>query len=46
MRNIVFHADAFADFTARAHQDAGVFDKIRRLIIETVREPFAALCEL
>lgn len=43
MRSIVFHADAFADFTSWAQQDAGVFDKIRRLIIETVREPFIGI---
>ena len=43
MRNIVFHGDAFADFTAWATADAGVFDKIRRLIVETVREPFIGI---
>jgi toxin YoeB len=43
MRSIVFHADAFADFTAWAQQDAGAFDKIRRLIIETLREPFIGI---
>jgi len=43
MRSIVFQGDAFADFTGWAQQDASVFDKIRRLILETVREPFIGI---
>ena len=43
MRSIIFQGDAFADFTAWAQQDVGVFDKIRRLILETVREPFIGI---
>lgn len=40
MRRIVFHADAFADFTAWAKSDPALFERITRLIVETSRDPF------
>ena len=38
-----FQAGAFADFTAWAKDDPGAFDKLRRLILETAREPFIGI---
>ena len=43
MRKVTFHADAFSDFTNWAQQDAATFEKIRRLIVETAREPFIGI---
>ncbi len=43
MRKVTFHVDAFTDFTTWAREDVGVFEKLRRLIIETAREPFIGI---
>ena len=40
MRRIVFHAKAFADFTAWAQRDPALFERITRLITEASRDPF------
>ena len=40
MRRIVFHAKAFEQFTAWSQVDAGSFERITRLIAETVGDPF------
>ena len=43
MRSIVFQAGAFEDFGAWARDDSGAFEKLRRLIFETAREPFIGI---
>ncbi len=43
MRRVVFHTQAFADFTAWAHQDPTLFERITRLITETSRDPFRGI---
>jgi len=40
VKRIVFHAEAFADFTAWAKADPVLFVRITRLIVETARDPF------
>ncbi len=43
MRKVTFHAEAFADFAEWAKADASTFEKLRRLIVETCREPFVGI---
>ena len=43
MRNVAFHGDAFAQFTAWAAQDRKLFERLVRLIGEAAREPFSGL---
>ncbi len=43
MRRIVFHAEAFADFSAWAKHDPALFERIVRLISETSRDPFRGI---
>ena len=40
MKRIVFYAEAFVDFTAWAKRDPVLFERITRLINETLRDPF------
>lgn len=43
MRDIAFHADAFNDFTGWAASDPKFFERVKRLIIETARDPFGGI---
>lgn len=43
MRRIVFHREAFAQFTAWAQQEPVLFERITRLITETARDPFRGI---
>ena len=43
MRKVTFHGDAFADFTDWAARDPKVFEKVKRLIIKTTRDPFGGI---
>jgi toxin YoeB len=43
MRNITFHCDAFEDFTNWAARDEKVFERLKRLIVETARDPFGGI---
>ncbi len=43
MRRVVFHAEAFEQFTEWSKRDAGVFEKLTRLISETMRSPFECI---
>ena len=43
MRNVAFHGDAFAQFTAWATDDRKLFERLVRLIGETAREPFSGI---
>ena len=40
MRKITFHQNAFEDFTDWAKDDKKLFERLRRLISETAKEPF------
>jgi len=40
VRNVAFHGDAFAQFTAWASDDRKLFERLVRLIGEAAREPF------
>ena len=43
MRTVSFHADAFADYTDWAKRDPKMFERITRLIVETLRDPFGGI---
>lgn len=43
MRKAAFHPEAFALFTDWAKQDSQVFERLTRLIKETLRDPFAGI---
>jgi toxin YoeB len=40
MRRVSFYAEAFEQFTAWAERDAGIHERIVRLIRESARDPF------
>ena len=40
MRLVAFHQRAFEDYSEWAKSDKKVFDRIRRMIIETAKTPF------
>jgi toxin YoeB len=40
MRNIYFHKDAFDEYNAWAKENPKIFEKIVKLIKETMRTPF------
>jgi toxin YoeB len=40
VRLIAFHQTAFDDYSGRAKTDKKLFERIRRLIIETAKSPF------
>lgn len=40
MRQVHFHTEAFAQFTAWATTDPALFERLTRSIGETVRQPF------
>lgn len=40
MRQIMFRADAFEQYSDWATSDSKIFERIRRLIVEPAREPF------
>ncbi|MEA3207534.1 MAG: toxin YoeB [Chthoniobacter sp.] len=40
MRRVVFHAEAFEQFSAWARQDSRLFERITRLIMDAARDPF------
>lgn len=43
MRTIAFHQSAFDQYNDRALSDKKTFERIRRLITETARTPFAGI---
>ena len=43
MRQVHFHQDAFADFTAWAPADPALFERLVRLIAEAARSPFEGI---
>lgn len=43
MRAVRFHADAWRDFTLMASEDPKLFNRLVRLINETMREPFTGI---
>ena len=43
MRTVAFHADAFAQFTGWAKEDAKLFERLVRLIGESARDPFTGI---
>jgi toxin YoeB len=43
MRQILFHADAFEQYSEWALDDKKTFERIRRLIVETARDPFLGI---
>jgi Txe/YoeB family toxin of Txe-Axe toxin-antitoxin module len=43
MRTIAFHQSAFEQYNDWALRDKKVFERLRRLIIETARTPFAGI---
>lgn len=43
MRLITFHQTAFDDYSEWAKTDRKLFDRIRRLVIETAKTPFDGL---
>ena len=43
MRTVSFHATAFQDYTAWSQRDPKMFERITRLITETLRDPFAGI---
>jgi len=40
MRQVAFHAKAFADYAEWARQDRKLFERLTKLIVETARSPF------
>lgn len=43
MRSIAFHQEAFQQFSEWAKTDKKLFERIRRLILETTKEPFLGI---
>ncbi len=43
MRTVTFHADAFRDYTEWSTRDPKLFERVTRLIVETLREPFGGI---
>ena len=43
MRNVAFHGDAFAQFTAWSAEDRKLFERLARLIGEAARDPFSGI---
>jgi len=43
MRKIAFHQSAFEQYNEWALKDRKTFERLRRLIIETARRPFAGI---
>jgi len=43
MRTVSFHAAAFRDYNEWATRDPKMFERITRIITETLREPFAGI---
>ena len=43
MRQVHFHQEAFAPFTGWATADAALFERLIRLMVETVRTPFEGI---
>jgi toxin YoeB len=43
MRTVAFHAEAFRDYTDWAARDPKLFERLSRLIVETLREPFGGI---
>jgi len=43
MRTIEFHQEAFEEYSEWARTDKKVFQRIRRLIVETSRAPFTGI---
>lgn len=40
MRQVHFHQEAFAQFTAWSSEDPALFERVTRLIVEAARHPF------
>jgi toxin YoeB len=43
MRKVGFHSEAFEQFNDWAKQDSQVFERLTRLIKETLRDPFGGI---
>jgi toxin YoeB len=43
MRQILFHADAFEQYNDWATSDKKIFERVRRLIVESARDPFLGI---
>ena len=43
MRTVVFHAEAFRDYSDWASRDPKLFERLSRLIVEIQREPFGGI---
>ncbi len=43
MKKVTFHAQAFDDFTNWAAQDKKFFERLRRLVTETAKDPFGGI---
>ena len=43
MRQILFHSDAFAQYSEWALSDKKIFERVHRLIVETARDPFLGI---
>jgi len=43
MRKVGFHSEAFDEFTGWAKEDSQVFERLTRLIKETLRDPFGGI---
>lgn len=43
MRQVHFHQEAFAQFTAWSGEDAALFERLTRLITEAARNPFEGI---
>ena len=43
MRAVAFHAGAFGDYTDWAKRDPKLFERLTRLIVETLRDQFGGI---
>ncbi len=43
MRQVHFHQEAFAQFTAWSAEDTALFERLTRLIVEAARDPFEGI---
>ena len=43
MRQVHFHQEAFAQFTAWSAEDPALFERLTRLITEAARQPFEGI---